>query len=240
MDENSKLIEKPSNYAIIPAIVRYDKELSPNAKLLYGEITSLLNFKNKCFASNYYFSRLYEVSEIQISRLVSQLVKRGYIRTEMETTATGSRRLIILPLNIFDNSTINKNSVTGLNKNDNHNNQRVNSKSLSNDKEIDLLFNDNSLDDYLKQFNNIKKSKSPFKTNPKIKKQFISIIKSGYSVKDLISAFQNALKDQFHIDSKFNNLTPEFFTRQDKLERYLNYEQISKKSDQPIAQILSF
>lgn len=129
-----KLVEKPGYWAVIPANVRYDKNLSPLAKLLYGEISCLLQFNNKCFASNKYFSRLYEVSETQVSRLINQLIKHNYVKSEMEITAHGSRRLIKIPLNIFDDTTQSKNGQLGLNINGKHNNHSNNNKPLSKDK----------------------------------------------------------------------------------------------------------
>ena len=72
-----------SYYAIIPANVRYDKQLSANAKLLYGEITALCNEKGYCWAGNSYFSELYGVSDRAVSRWIKELSARGYIVSEM-------------------------------------------------------------------------------------------------------------------------------------------------------------
>jgi hypothetical protein len=71
-------------YAIIPANVRYDKELSPNAKLLYGEITALCNERGYCWASNSYFSDLYKVSKVSISKWINQLVFKGYLTSDLQ------------------------------------------------------------------------------------------------------------------------------------------------------------
>lgn len=71
--------QQRSYYAIIPANVRYDKDLAPNAKLLYGEITALCNEKGYCWASNQYFAELYGVSDLSVKRWVNSLVTKGYV-----------------------------------------------------------------------------------------------------------------------------------------------------------------
>jgi hypothetical protein len=74
---------KKSYYAIIPAFVRYDQNLTANAKLLYGEITALCNEKGYCFAQNKYFADLYGVSNVSISKWINQLKDYGYIKIKM-------------------------------------------------------------------------------------------------------------------------------------------------------------
>lgn len=74
---------KKSYYAIIPANVRYDKQLTPNAKLLYGEITALANEKGYCWASNSYFAELYGVSVRSISKWINQLNQKKYIHVKI-------------------------------------------------------------------------------------------------------------------------------------------------------------
>ena len=74
--------EKPTYYAIIPANVRYSN-LKPNAKLLYGEITALSNKLGYCYATNNYFSDLYNVSKNTISSWLSDLNKAGFITIDI-------------------------------------------------------------------------------------------------------------------------------------------------------------
>lgn len=69
-------------YAIIPAKIRYDKSLPPNAKLLYGEITALANEKGYCYAKNSYFAELYDVAPETVSRWIKKLKDKAFIKTQ--------------------------------------------------------------------------------------------------------------------------------------------------------------
>lgn len=75
---------KKSYYAIIPANVRYDDRLSMGARFMYGEITALCNEKGYCWASNKYFATLYNVAERTIQRWISDLIKCGYVFSDVK------------------------------------------------------------------------------------------------------------------------------------------------------------
>ena len=77
------MAERPAYWAVIPASVRYDQDLPPNAKLLYGEVTALSDKRGYCYAQNGYFSALFSLSERSITRLFAVLVDRGYLRVDV-------------------------------------------------------------------------------------------------------------------------------------------------------------
>ena len=76
-------IKTPAHWAGIPAEVRYDKTLPPNAKLLYGEISALTNEKGYCCTQNAFFEKAYGWSVPTIQRLLNALSDRGYIQVEI-------------------------------------------------------------------------------------------------------------------------------------------------------------
>lgn len=94
-------MEKPNYYAIIPANVRYDTDLTPNAKLLYGEITALCNKDGCCWSTNEYFANLYNVSKVSISNWISLLTKKGYILNEV-VYKEGSKEILNRYLKILE------------------------------------------------------------------------------------------------------------------------------------------
>ena len=83
---------KPNYYAVLISEVRYNQNLTPNAKLLYAEITALINMNGVCFAGNSYFANLYGKTKTTVSKWISELVKEGYIEISF-TYKEGSKEI---------------------------------------------------------------------------------------------------------------------------------------------------
>lgn len=95
-------MEQPNYYAVIPASVRYDSELTPTAKLLYGEITSLCDREGYCWATNNYFSKLYKTSDKTITRNLNLLEQKGYINIFYQLKGAIKQRFITMDKNVFE------------------------------------------------------------------------------------------------------------------------------------------
>tara|TARA_R100001163_G_C5045668_1_gene183015 strand:+ start:207 stop:815 length:609 start_codon:yes stop_codon:yes gene_type:complete len=124
-------MNKPNYYSYIPAHVRY-ADITPNAKLLYAEITALLQMNGVCFATNNYFSKLYGKNKVTISRWINELKRKGFIKvsfTYKKGTKEIDNRYIqicyegvskndkeVLAKMLKNNNTINNNNITYSNK----------------------------------------------------------------------------------------------------------------------------
>jgi len=131
--------EKPSYYAIIPAVVRYDTDLTPNTKLMYGEITALANKNGYCNAGNEYFAGLYEVHKMTISKWISQLRSKGYINVDLiykkGTKSIEERRIMINGIPISEKvDTYKQNEIYPISEKTEDNNTSINTTSNNKEK----------------------------------------------------------------------------------------------------------
>lgn len=73
-------------WAILPAMVRYDPHLPPNAKLIYAEIAAKINEEGYCFAHNRYFAERFKLKEDTVSSLIKRLADNEYIKLDLDTS----------------------------------------------------------------------------------------------------------------------------------------------------------
>ena len=147
-------MERPGYYGILPASIRYDKNLKPMEKIMYSELTALSNKNGYCNATNSYFAELYEVGKNTVSLWIGDLEKAGYIKTKLiyepGTKNIKERRIYITnPITKNDDTyhekevdPITKNDDTPITKNREDNNTSINNTRL-------IITNNNNLENII-------------------------------------------------------------------------------------------
>ena len=127
-------MEAPAYYGILPANIRYDKNLKPMEKIMYSELTALSNKNGYCNATNSYFAELYEVNKNTVSLWISDLEKAGYIKTKLiyepGTKNIKERRIFITDPITKNNDTYHEKEVDPITKNREDNNTSINNTRL--------------------------------------------------------------------------------------------------------------
>ena len=127
--------EKPNYYAIIPAEVRYNKNLNSSQKLFYGEITALTYKTGECWASNSYFAKLYNVSPSLITNWLNALEKQNLVAISYEKKGKEIKKRIIRIIGIQYFEQVFKKNGEGYSKYLKENNTSINNTRLITNKE---------------------------------------------------------------------------------------------------------
>ncbi len=99
---------EPCYFSVLPSNVRYDDSLCPNEKLLFSEISSLCNKNGYCFANNEYFAKLYKVHKNTVSKWISHLKEKKYIKllfTYKENSKAIDKRILTIGESAFSPNT---------------------------------------------------------------------------------------------------------------------------------------
>ena len=76
--------------------IMHDKELNNSQKFILAEIEQLSSLEKGCFANNKHFADLIGITRENVSRNINELVKKGYITTEIEAGSRNHTRTISL------------------------------------------------------------------------------------------------------------------------------------------------
>ena len=231
--------QSPNYYAIIPASVRYDNLLSANAKLLYGEITSLCNKEGYCWATNGYFAELYNVSNKSISLWIKQLIDNKYLKSTI-IYKEGTNEILHRYLHLC-NEGIEKNFHTPMEEKVKDNSTSINTKfNTKTNKEKykkENLATENLAKrtiDFLNQ--SVNKSFGYTDGNLKeIKSQINKLTKNGDDLKTIEDKFAYVIKvkskEWLNNQEMKKHLNPVTLFRESNFDKYLNQDMGFSTSD---------
>ena len=186
----NKDLTQGGNFAILPAHIRYNKDLTDSEKILFCEITALSNKNGYCYASNKYLSEIYGVSIDTISRRVNKLKKKGYVDVQLIKEKGGNnikeRRIypyLDLPTGISNPA------GRGIRKVADEGIRKVAGRGIGNSAE------DNNLSINNLNTNNLNTNKEKEKENVLFEKWWKSYPKKTASKKDVAKKFEKAIKE---------------------------------------------
>lgn len=90
------MLNHPAYFGILPANVRYCKDIEPAAKVFYSEISALCGKEGYCWASNKYFTDLYDVDERTIRNWLSSLSEHKFIFVLLDKQGMQTTRRIFI------------------------------------------------------------------------------------------------------------------------------------------------
>lgn len=211
---------QPNFYAVLPASVRYDKELMDKAKLLYAEISALANKEGYCFASNKYFADLYGVSTRQIITLINNLEDKGYIKIERNVK---SRKIFI-----FGGFTVKKTSPQGEEnftqqgeENFTHNNTSINN--------INNNIYTPEFEEWYQRYPNKFNKQQTFKNWNSALKQ--------YKIEDLQKALDNYLRyiEQENVETKYITRSTNFLGKKSEFIAWIENDEQKENDSLPVS-----
>lgn len=216
---------KRNNFTMLPNEVLKSTELSLEEK---GLLAYLLSLPDDWVIYKTSLPEVLNETDYKISKAFSGLQKKKYIHS-VKMIDTVTHRFIGWNHAVYDEPLIEdtdnqprheiptvgdadiRQNAPILNTNNTTNKEDTQKPSISFNEQYSF---------FIKRFNEI--TKRNFRGDKDSSRNLKNRIKEGYTWKDLEKAIINAQNDKHHIDSGYKYLTPEFITRQDKLEMFLN------------------
>lgn len=85
-----------TKFIVVPIELLHDENLSANQKFVLSEIMQLATLDKGCIATNKHFSELIKISVSGISRILSDLEEKGYIKIDNSNTIRNFGRIITI------------------------------------------------------------------------------------------------------------------------------------------------
>lgn len=179
----------------IPFKVLYNKQLSANAKLLFGQIM-LLSKNGQCIAGNTYFSEVLGIGKIRVSQLLKQLKEQRLISVDIKRNENKQIEQRVIKIII---SSIKKNANRAIKKN-----AKVNNTIIDTCKNNDNIYPFNYSELVVKCYESVVilfDEKLQPKTKTQQKKWLDTIDKlnrlDGYNPRQVYYITRETLKDDF-------------------------------------------